>query len=61
MEGELTGAVPGYSKGDPSGTAIIETLLPFMENHRDDLVVFGAWLRYCGGDGGHVHTLYARA
>ena len=30
------------SKGDPYGTAIIETLLPFMENHRDDLVVFGA-------------------
>ena len=33
---------PGYSKGDPYGTAIIETLLPFMENHRVDLVVFGA-------------------
>lgn len=32
----------GYSHGDPYGTAIIETLLPYMENHRDDLVVFGA-------------------
>ena len=32
----------GYSKGDPYGTAVIETLLPFMEDHRDDLVVFGA-------------------
>ncbi|MDQ1249742.1 MAG: hypothetical protein QG597_4118 [Actinomycetota bacterium] len=52
LEGALGGAVfidemhnlhdPGYSKGDPYGTAIIETLLPFMENHRDDLVVFGA-------------------
>jgi hypothetical protein len=29
-------------KGDPFGTAVIETLLPYMENHRDDLVVFGA-------------------
>jgi type VII secretion ATPase EccA len=34
--------VEGYSKGDPYGTAVIETLLPYMENHRDDLVVFGA-------------------
>jgi len=52
LQGALGGAVfidemhnlhdPGYSKGDPYGTAIIETLLPFMENHRDDLVVFGA-------------------
>jgi type VII secretion ATPase EccA len=32
----------GYSHGDPYGTAIIETLLPYMENHRDELVVFGA-------------------
>jgi type VII secretion ATPase EccA len=32
----------GYSKGDPYGTAVIETLLPFMEDNRDDLVVFGA-------------------
>ena len=32
----------GYSKGDPYGTAVIETLLPYMENHRDDLVVFAA-------------------
>ena len=32
----------GYSKGDPYGTAVIATLLAYMENHRDDLVVFGA-------------------
>jgi hypothetical protein len=32
----------GYSHGDPYGTAIVEALLPFMENHRDELVVFGA-------------------
>lgn len=31
-----------YSKGDPYGKAIIETLLPTLENDRDDLVVFGA-------------------
>ena len=33
---------PGYSNGDPYGNAVIDTLLPYMENHRDDLVVFGA-------------------
>jgi type VII secretion ATPase EccA len=32
----------GYSQGDPYGNAIINTLLLYMENHRDDLVVFGA-------------------
>ena len=32
----------GYSSGDPYGTAVIETLLPYMEDNRDDLVVFGA-------------------
>ena len=32
----------GYSKGDPYGNAIINTLLLYMENHRDELVVFGA-------------------
>lgn len=32
----------GYSNGDPYGTAVIETLLPYMEDNRDDLVVFGA-------------------
>lgn len=32
----------GYSNGDPYGRAIVETLLPYMENHRDDLVIFGA-------------------
>jgi SpoVK/Ycf46/Vps4 family AAA+-type ATPase len=32
----------GYSHGNPYGTAIIDTLIPCMENHRDDLVVFGA-------------------
>ena len=32
----------GYSHGDPYGTAVIETLLPYLENNRDDLVVFGA-------------------
>ncbi|PXX00768.1 type VII secretion ATPase EccA [Mycolicibacterium moriokaense] len=61
LESSLGGAVivdemhnlydEGYSKGDPYGTAVIETLLPYMviemlqpymENHRDDLVVFGA-------------------
>jgi hypothetical protein len=52
LENSLGGAVfvdemhnlydEGYSKGDPYGTAVIETLLPYMENHRDDLVVFGA-------------------
>ncbi|OBA58015.1 type VII secretion AAA-ATPase EccA [Mycobacterium sp. 1100029.7] len=32
----------GYQQGDPYGNAIINTLLLYMENHRDDLVVFGA-------------------
>src|SRR5271168_3341266 len=32
----------GYSTGDPYGNAIINTLLLYMENHRDELVVFGA-------------------
>jgi type VII secretion ATPase EccA len=32
----------GYSQGDAYGNAIINTLLVYMENHRDDLVVFGA-------------------
>lgn len=32
----------GYSQGDAYGNAIINTLLLYMENHRDDLVVFGA-------------------
>ncbi len=32
----------GYQTGDPYGNAIINTLLLYMENHRDDLVVFGA-------------------
>src|SRR5262245_14075693 len=32
----------GYSKGDPYGTAVSKTLLPYLENHRDDLVVLGA-------------------
>lgn len=32
----------GYSTGDPYGNAIINTVLLYMENHRDELVVFGA-------------------
>jgi type VII secretion ATPase EccA len=32
----------GYSGGDAYGTAILETLLPYLENDRADLVVFGA-------------------
>jgi len=32
----------GYSQGDPYGNAIINTLLLYMENNRDELVVFGA-------------------
>lgn len=32
----------GYSQGDAYGNAIINTLLLYMENHRDELVVFGA-------------------
>lgn len=32
----------GYAQGDAYGNAIIDTLLVYMENHRDDLVVFGA-------------------
>ncbi|WP_255802042.1 type VII secretion AAA-ATPase EccA [Mycobacteroides abscessus] len=31
-----------YGKGDPYGEAIINTFLLYMENHRDDLAVFGA-------------------
>ncbi|OBJ91079.1 type VII secretion AAA-ATPase EccA [Mycobacterium asiaticum] len=52
LEGALGGAVffdemhtlheRGYSTGDPYGNAIINTLLLYMENHRDELVVFGA-------------------
>jgi type VII secretion ATPase EccA len=32
----------GYQQGDPYGNAIINTMLLYMENHRDELVVFGA-------------------
>lgn len=32
----------GYSHGDPYGTAVIETLMPYLEDKRDELVVFGA-------------------
>ncbi len=32
----------GYHQGDPYGNAIINTLLIYMENNRDELVVFGA-------------------
>jgi type VII secretion ATPase EccA len=32
----------GYSSGDPFGQAIIGTLVPHMENHRDQTVVIGA-------------------
>lgn len=32
----------GYGSGDPYGQAIISTLVPFMENHRDDMVVIAA-------------------
>ena len=52
LEGALGGAVffdemhslheSGYSQGDPYGNAIINTLLLYMENNRDELVVFGA-------------------
>ncbi len=52
LEGALGGAVffdemhtlheQGYHQGDPYGNAIINTLLLYMENHRDELVVFGA-------------------
>jgi type VII secretion ATPase EccA len=52
LEGALGGAVffdemhslheKGYHQGDPYGNAIINTLLLYMENHRDELVVFGA-------------------
>ncbi|OBJ61664.1 type VII secretion AAA-ATPase EccA [Mycobacterium sp. 1423905.2] len=52
LEGALGGAVffdemhtlheKGYQQGDPYGNAIINTLLLYMENHRDELVVFGA-------------------
>jgi type VII secretion ATPase EccA len=52
LEGALGGAVffdemhslheTGYQQGDPYGNAIINTLLLYMENHRDELVVFGA-------------------
>ena len=52
LEGALGGAVffdemhtlheSGYSQGDAYGNAIINTLLLYMENHRDELVVFGA-------------------
>jgi type VII secretion ATPase EccA len=52
LEGALGGAVffdemhalheKGYSQGDPYGNAIINTLLLYMENNRDELVVFGA-------------------
>ena len=52
LEGALGGAVffdemhtlheTGYSQGDAYGNGIINTLLIYMENHRDELVVFGA-------------------
>jgi type VII secretion ATPase EccA len=52
LEGALGGAVffdemhtlyeSGYHQGDPYGNAIINTLLLYMENNRDELVVFGA-------------------
>jgi type VII secretion ATPase EccA len=52
LEGALGGAVffdemhtlyeRGYQQGDPYGNAIINTMLLYMENHRDELVVFGA-------------------
>ena len=52
LEGALGGAVffdemhtlheTGYCQGDPYGNAIINTLLLYMENHREELVVFGA-------------------
>lgn len=32
----------GYSGGDAYGTAVLETLLPYLENDRAELVVFGA-------------------
>jgi type VII secretion ATPase EccA len=32
----------GYAQGDAYGNAIINTLLVYMENNRDELVVFGA-------------------
>jgi type VII secretion ATPase EccA len=32
----------GYAQGDAYGNAILNTLLLYMENHRDELVVFGA-------------------
>lgn len=32
----------GYGSGDPYGQAIISTLVPFMENHRDEMVVIAA-------------------
>jgi type VII secretion ATPase EccA len=32
----------GYAQGDAYGNAIINTMLLYMENHRDELVVFGA-------------------
>jgi type VII secretion ATPase EccA len=32
----------GYSGGDAYGTAVLETLLPYLENDRAQLVVFGA-------------------
>ena len=32
----------GYSGGDAYGTAVLETLLPYLENDRGNLVVFGA-------------------
>jgi type VII secretion ATPase EccA len=32
----------GYTQGDAYGNAIINTLLLYMENHRDELVVFAA-------------------
>jgi type VII secretion ATPase EccA len=32
----------GYAQGDAYGNAIINTMLLYMENHRDEMVVFGA-------------------
>ena len=43
----------GYSGGDAYGTAILETLLPYLENDRAQFVVFGAG--YPQRDGSHAH------
>ena len=43
---------PDIVQGAIPRTAIIETLLPFMENHRDDLRGVRGWLS--DGDGADV-------